>query len=379
MPFTSRKEPLLLSEEQRGKLESLVRSRTESVRRVERARILLGYAEGKTVSAIARELKTNRVKVNGCVNKALEMGVEAALEDLPGRGRKRKIGLEARAWLVSLACRKPKDLGYAQELWTMRLLAEHARRECRRAGHPSLERVGRGTVSKILSREVLKPHKVRYYVERRDPDFDAGMARVLCVYQQVRMLRQKGRPEGEAVAVLSYDEKPQIPARGWTSEDLPPSPGEHSEWLRDYEYVRHGTLTLLAGIDLLTGHTHGLVVERARSAQFIQFLRRIDRYYPAQTRIRLILDNASTHLSKETREYLASRPNRFEFIFTPKHGSWLNLIEAFFAKLAKVFLRGLRVSSKEELKQRLEQYLEEINRTPVVFRWKYGLETLRDV
>ena len=102
-------------------------------------------------------------------------------------------------------------------------------------------------------------------------------------------------------------------------------------------------------------------------------------YYPAQTRIRLILDNHSAHLSRETRSFLATCPNRFEFIFTPTHGSWLNLIESFFAKMAKIFLRGLQVSSKKELKQQLEQYLKEINETPVVFRWKYGLESLTEV
>ena len=124
---------------------------------------------------------------------------------------------------------------------------------------------------------------------------------------------------------------------------------------------------------------HGLVTQRHRSLEFIQFLRQVDAYYPAKTKIRLILDNHSAHLSKETRSFLATRPNRFEFIFTPTHGSWLNLIESFFAKMAKIFLRGLQVSSKKELQQRLEQYLEEINETPVVFRWKYGLEPLSKI
>lgn len=376
MPFKSQKKPLALTQEQSDELESLARSRTESLQRVERARILLGYAKGETVSAIARKLGTNRPKINRCIDKGLELGVEAALNDLPGRGRKRSITSEARSWLVSLACRKPKDLGYAQELWTTRLLAQHARGHCDSAGHPSLARIGRGTVSKILSAQALKPHKVRYYVERRDPDFEAKMAQVLVVYQQVRMLREKGQDKDQSVAVLSYDEKPQIQAVGGTGPDRSPVPDKYSGWLRDYEYVRHGTVSLLAGIDLLTGHVHGLVAERHRSREFIGFLRQVDRYYPAHTRLRIILDNHSAHLSKETRDFLATRPNRFEFIFTPKHGSWLNLIEGFFAKMTKVFLRGIQVSSKKELQQRLEQYLNEINDTPVIFRWKYGLETV---
>jgi len=177
-------------------------------------------------------------------------------------------------------------------------------------------------------------------------------------------------------AILSYDEKPGIQAIGSTSPDLPPRPGCYSNLARDYEYVRHGTLSLLAGIDLLTGHIQAQVVERHRSREFIAFLENLDSYYPTQATIRIVLDNHSAHISKETRKYLSTKPNRFQFIFTPKHGSWLNLIESFFAKMTKSFLRGIRVDSKEELKQRLEQYINEINAEPVIFRWKYGLESL---
>jgi len=376
MPFQSQREPLELSEQQRRQLERIARSRTEQLQRVERARILLGYAAGKTVSAIARELRTNRAKVNRCLDKALQFGVDSALIDLPGRGKKPQISREARAWLVSLACRKPKELGYAQELWTMRLLAAHARQHCRQAGHPTLKRLARGTVSKLLSQAELKPHKVRYYVEKRDPDFETKMAQVLCVYKEVELLRQAGQGEGPMVVTLSYDEKPSIQALESRGQERPPVPGQHRTWRRDYEYVRHGTLSLLAGIDLGDGQVHALVADRHRSREFVQFLKMVDDSYPQTTRLRLILDNHSAHISKETRAFLATRPNRFEFVFTPKHGSWLNLVECFFAKMAKTFLRELRVSSKEELKTRLEKYLHEVNQTPVVFRWKYGLDNL---
>ena len=189
------------------------------------------------------------------------------------------------------------------------------------------------------------------------------------------MLHKKSEQTTEGVAILSYDEKPGIQAVENAGGELTPVPGIYPSWTRDYEYVRHGTLSLLAGIDLLTGHVHSLVAERHRSPEFIKFLQRVDDYYPPSTRIRMILDNHSTHLSKETRVYLASLPNRFEFIFTPKHGSWLNLVESFLAKMAKTLLRGIRVSSKEELSSRIEQYLKEINDTPVIFRWKDKLDT----
>ena len=247
-----------------------------------------------------------------------------------------------------------------------------------RCPHPSssLLKLSRGTVSKILSKVPLRPHKIAYYLQRRDPEFEPKMAQVLCVYKEVELARQQNHPEAGLVAYLSYDEKPGLPALENAAPDLPPVPGEHPCVGRDHEYVRHGTMSLLAGIDLLTGAVHGLMAERHRSREFIAFLQQIDAHYPETMTLRLILDNHSAHVSKETRAYLATKPNRFEFIFTPTHGSWLNLIEAFFAKLARTMLRGIRVKSKAELKERVEQYLAEINETPVIFTWKYGLESI---
>ena len=157
---------------------------------------------------------------------------------------------------------------------------------------------------------------------------------------------------------------------------MPPEPGKHPELARDYEYVRYGTVSLMAAIDLLNGQVHGQVVDRHRSREFIAFLKTLDQVYPSTAKIRIVLDNHSAHTSKETRKYLGSVPNRFEFIFTPKHGSWLNLIEVFFAKMTKQMLRGIRVSSKQELKDRISKYLDEVNEIPVVFRWKYGLDSI---
>jgi transposase len=377
MPFQSRKPRLNLSQEVRGKLEAFGRARTQPSRVAERARILLAYAEGRSVSTIAEQLRLTRPKVNRCVNKALQLGALASLSDLAGRGKPAVIRPEARTWVVALACQKPKDLGYSFELWTTRLLAAHIRKIWQQAGHPSLAKISRGTVSKILAQGQIRPHKISYYLQRRDPAFEAKMAQVLYVYKEVEMLRQAADQGRSAlVAVLSYDEKPGIQAIQNTAPDLPPVPGQQHHWGRDPEYIRHGTVSLMAGIDLLTGQVHGQVVDRHRSREFIAFLKQVDQQYPSQMKIRLVLDNHSAHISQETRNYLAQVPNRFEFIFTPTHGSWLNLIESFFGKMAKTMLRSIRVSSKQELKNRIEKYLAEINQTPVVFRWKYRMEEI---
>jgi transposase len=375
MPFRSRRARLQLGEEDLQWLQQLSRSRSEPAGRVQRAEVLLRYHGGETVSAIATHLRTNRPKVERVLTTALGLGVRGALADLPGRGRRPTLPLEARAWVVQLACRKPTTLGYAEELWTTRLLAKHVRAHCAAAGHPGLGRLGRGTVSKLLRAQALQPHKVRYCLERRDPEFEPKMQQVLHVYKTVELWRRTGAP-AEVVAVLSYDEKPGIQVLATTAPDRPPVPGRHPAWDRDHEYVRHGTLSLLAGIDLLSGEVLGLVRDRHRSREFIEFLAVAHAHYPADARIRLVLDNHSAHISKETQAYLATLPNRFEFIFTPKHGSWLNLVEAFFSKMARTLLRGIRAASKDEMRARIELYLREVNAEPVVFRWKYKLDAL---
>jgi transposase len=378
MPFVSKRAKLEVPAEEMDYLIQCSRSRTEGAAKIHRAKVLLAYHQGESISKIARQMRTNRPRVERTVQKALEYGVRSALRDLPRRGRSPRISAEAKAWLVSVACTKPKDLGYAAETWTTRELARHVHKHCLKSGHPSLSRLSRGTVSKILTRSEVKPHKIQYYLERRDPEFDLKMAQVLLTYKEVEMIRTSDPKDKEAsyVAVLSYDERPGIQAIQNVAPDLPPVPGKHPSIGRDYEYKRHGVVSLLAAIDLLSGHVHGDVQDRHRSAEFTDFLKRLDHFYAPDIKIRMILDNHSSHISKETKGYLATVPNRFEFIFTPTHGSWLNIIETFFSKATRSFLRALRVKSKSELKERILQYIDEVNQMPVIFKWKYKMDQI---
>ncbi len=363
-----------MSEADRTALLAISRSRSEKACRVERARLLLAYREIPSFYAVGRTVGVTHQTVSRCVERARARGVMAALDDLARPGKEPRITVEARAWLVSLACDKAKEHGYPHELWTTRLLARHARDHCVAAGHACLSRLAQGTLCKILARQAIKAHKIRYYLERRDPNFAEKMAEVLCVYREVALLREAGGDKQD-IAILSYDEKPGMQALGTTAPDLAPVPGKHQGFARDHEYVRHGTLSLLAGIDLVSGKVHGLVADRHRSREFIVFLKQIDAAYPCSTAIKLILDNHSAHISKETRDWLAEQPEgRFEFVFTPKHGSWLNLIEGFFSKMARSMLRHIRVASKQELKDRIMAYLDDINRDPVVHKWTYRLD-----
>jgi len=363
-----------------AQLESIARSRTEPAGRVERSRMLLAYRQDPSFYAVGHALGVHHQTVQRCLERAQADGVMAALDDRPRPGKEPTITAEAKAWLVALACRKAKDLGYPHELWTTRLLARHARDHGPAAGHACLGTLVQGTVCKILDAHEVKPHKVRYYLERRDPAFAEKMAAVLCVYREVKILKQAAarktnKTPSDAVTVISYDEKPGIQAIATTAPDLPPEPGAQATFARDHEYKRHGTVSLLAGIDLLTGKVHALVKDRHRSREVIEFLKLLDAAYPTQTAIRLILDNHSAHISKETKAWLATRPpGRFAFTFTPKHGSWLNLIEGFFSKLARSVLRHIRVASKQELKDRIMAAMHHFNENPVVHTWSYKLD-----
>ena len=370
---------LALSQEDVRKLGAVARSRTEPANRVERARMLLAYREDPSYYAVGRALGVHHQTVQRCVERAIAYGAIAALDDLPRPGREPTITAEAKTWLVNLACRKAKELGYPHELWTTRLLARHAREHGAEEGHSCLSKLAQGTLCNILNEQEIKPHKIRYYLERRDPEFKAKMAEVLCVYREVKLLKETAaaakRAPSDAVAIISYDEKPGIQAIATTAPDLPPAPGAHPTFARDHEYKRQGTVSLLAGIDLLTGQVHALVKDRHRSREFVEFLKLIDAAYPSHIAIKLILDNHSAHISKETKAWLAEQAaGRFQFTFTPKHGSWLNLVEGFFSKLARSVLRHIRVASKQELRDRLMAAMDEFNRHPVVHTWSYKID-----
>ena len=369
MAGKSRQPRLQLSPEEIFQLERRRDSQTAPWREAQRARILLRYHAGETVSQIAGAVHMTRKSVSKWIRKALAVGTSAALKDAYHRPKDPRITEDAKAWVVHLACCQPKELGYAAEVWSRSALARHVRAHAVEAGYPSLNKAAKATVQRILAAQPLHPEKVKYYLERRDPDFEAKMREVLLVYQQVALQNQNGGL-APLVITVSVDEKPGLQAIANTAPDLPPVPGRHAALGRDHEYKRLGTCSILAALDLHSGHVTGRVERRHRSREFIALLKDLDDYYPAACTIRLILDNHSAHISKETQGYLATRPNRFKYVLTPKHGSWLNIVETLFGKMTRTFLRSIRVKSWEELRARILKGIAEINADPVVHRWK---------
>jgi len=369
VPRRSTRPKLILTSEERDQLDQLRESKAAPWREVQRAKILWRYHSGETITDISRSLAMTRVSVAKWIAKALQMGAAAALKDAYHRPKEPVITEEDKAWVVHLACCKPKDLGYAAEVWSRSLLAKHVREHARQAGHPSLARAAKATVQRILAQQPLHPEKVKYYLERRDADFEAKMREVLLVYREVALHNEKGLL-APLIVTVSVDEKPGLQAIANTAPDLPPVPGKHASLGRDHEYQRLGTCSILAGLDLHNGHVTARVERRHRSREFIALLNDLDQYYPNECTIRVILDNHSAHVSKETRAFLETKPNRFKYVLTPKHGSWLNLVETLFGKMARTFLRHIRVQSWEELRDRILQGIAEINADPVVHRWR---------
>lgn len=363
---------LNLTGDQRNKLELLRNSRKAPLRKIQRARILLHYADELPITEIQKMVNISRPSIYKCIDKALAAGTEAGLKDYYHRPFDPVITDEARAWVINLACTKPKDHGMAAELWTHNELAKYTRKHAPGQGHECLSRAAKATIWRILSANSVRPHKIKYYLERRDPDFEQKMQEVLMVYQEVNIQNEQNTVDGEhpALITVSVDEKPGVQAIKNIAPDLPPKPGVHKTVSRDYEYKRLGTVSILAALDLHNGNILAQVHDRHRSREFVSLLKELDEYYPPETTIRIVLDNHSSHISKETMKYLESRPGRFIYVHTPKHGSWLNLIESVFSKMARTFLRHIRVNSKQELKNRILQGIKEINSSPVVHRWK---------
>lgn len=358
------------TEEQLADLGKIRNSRSEERRRVIRAGIILDYIADLSDEVIARKNHVNKNTVKNTLSKLREFGIDSALGDLPRPGKPRRITDDDKAWVLNLACTKPSEHGYPNELWTYSLLTSHAR-----MSRPSLRDVSRSTIHDILTLAAIRPHRIRYYVENRDEDFENKMATILHVYKEVEIVNSGSAEDGlKDTITISFDEKPGIQALSLKSEELPPVPGKYPSVTRDYEYRRLGTLSLLAGLNLHSGKVTEITSRTHNSDDFIRFLKKLDSSYPKEITLRLILDNLRVHTSEKTREYLATVPNRFVFVFTPKHGSWLNIVETLFSKITRTLLKEIRVERFEELKERIDQYFDELNRSPVIFRWTYKMD-----
>lgn len=355
---------IVLPAADRKRLKRLARSSAVAYRLVVRARIVLAAAGGATNAAIAARLMVHvdtvrrwraRFAAEYATGYHAEFGRTAVdiLGDRPRAGRPRIYGPHDRVKIVATVTEQRPEV---DSHWSHRLLAEHLRDEVG---------VSAAQVGRILAELDLRPHRVRGWLTRpADPQFFPKAAAVCDLYLHP--------PAGSLV--LSVDEKTAITARSRKHPTTPARPGRAAR--QEFEYVRHGTVSLMAALDVHTGHVHGRIIDRNDAATFIAFLTELDQTIAPDLRIYLILDNGASHVAKATKAWLATHP-RFTVCHTPPHASWLNQIELFFSILTRRLLRHGEFTSRQNLADKIMNFIEVYNHTAKPFRWTYDGSPLK--
>lgn len=275
------------------------------------------------------------------------------LADRKRSGRPKIYGSADQLAIVAMAT---QQVPQADSHWSHRLLAAALKQ---RIG------ISAAQIGRILQALSIKVHRVRGWLNRpADPDFAAKAAAVCDLYLN---------PPPNSV-LLSLDEKTSIQAKSRKHPTRPAAPGRPEQ--REFEYIRHGTASLMAALDVSSGQVLGRIIERNNSATFIAFLHELDQMVHPDLDIHLILDNGASHTSKATKAWLAAR-SRFKITYTPKHASWLNQIELFFSILTRRLLRRGEFSSRQDLADKIENFIEVYDRTAKPFRWTYDGSPLK--
>jgi putative transposase len=329
-----------LTPQERRELDRIVRADTSEQRAVLRARIVLLADDRCSTQEIMDMVGVSKPVVVKWRSRFARDRMEG-LRDAPGRGRPRVHGADTRLRIATEACRPPEGATH----WSTRDLAEH------------IGGVSHVTVHRVLAAEKIKPHLQEMWLNSQDPDFEAKQAEIIGLYLDP--------PEG--ALVLCVDEKTGVQALGRKSPDKSVRPGTAAR--REFEYIRHGTKSLLAALAVHEGTVTGVCYDRHSNAEFLDFLRILDRAYPSGE-LHLIVDNLSVHKHENVRRWLEGHP-RIKLHFTPTHASWLNQIELWFSILSRKMLKRGIFNSTDELVANILDYIEKYNRTARPFRWTY--------
>ena len=339
--------PLPVSRTDRELLETLVRGGKTPQRVGLRARIILGAAEGRSNNGLAQELGVTRPTILLWRERFVRSGIPGLLKDAPRPGRRKRIGAKKVETIVNDTLHTtPRDATQ----WSTRTMA-------RRHG------VSQATVTRIWQAHGLQPHRSETFKLSRDPDFVGKLRDVVGLYLD---------PPDKAL-VLCVDEKSQIQALDRTQPALPMRPGVVARHTHDY--VRHGTTTLFAALNVLEGTVIGSCMPRHRHEEFLTFMERVDCATPRRREIHLVLDNYGTHKHPEVKEWFASHP-RYHLHFVPTGSSWLNLVERWFAEITRKRIRSGTFQNVSELIRAIYQYLRENNKNPRPFIWTATAATI---
>jgi transposase len=332
--------PLELSPEERRELEAMRRSRTLAAGLVDRARVILAIAAGEPYAVLTARLQVSAPTLTRW-RKRFEQQRLAGLHDAPRSGRGDRLSPALEAKILALTQRPPKPTTQ----WTTRTLAA-------RLGLSHM------TVQRVWQRAGLQPHRLERYTASPDPDFERKAADIIGLYLN---------PPAHAV-VFCVDEKTAIQALDRTDPVLPLSPGRAER--HGFEYMRHGTLSLYAALNVGTGHVEGMPAARHTSADFVAFLDRVAATQSRRREIHLIADNLSAHKTKAVQAWLAEHP-RVHMHYTPTYSSWLNQVELWFAKIERdLIARGI-FTSTADLRRKLMAYIRAHNTHCHPFVWTY--------
>src|SRR5215469_9072226 len=345
-----------VSRSERRSLEQIVRLQRVEARRYRRARMVLLAACGESISAIARQLGTCRLRVGQWL-KRFEQARLSGLDDRPRSGRPIEITSLERHQVIAIACRAPRDLGVARNTWTHESLCDVLVRK------GLVRRISTSEVGRILDEADLKPHRVKGWCHSTDPEFQAKMRAIVRLYVR--------RPSGEPV--LSIDEKTGMQALSRSRELQAPAPGRTGRF--EFDYRRHGTSCLFACFNIGSGQVLGPVTTSRTREEFFSFLELVAQNY-RQARVHLVLDNLNTHKDTARGAFISAwnrrHGNRFVFHYTPTHGSWLNQVELWFAIVTRRVLRHGNFRSVDELVEALEGFIQQWNAGEAhPFRWTY--------
>jgi transposase len=346
--------PIRLTRRRRKALARIAGQTGGQFRRVRRARILLAAAAGISNAQIARQVGCTPGTVRKARRDYQARGMRA-LDDRPRPGRPPVYDIDVHLLIIATATSEPPE---TDAQWTQRLIAEHLLQE--HGIGISASQVGR-----ILAGVDIKVHRVRGWLNRPDdPQFFTRAAQICALYQQVPA----------DTVLLSVDEKTGIQAKSRKHRTRRAGRGRPER--REFEYVRHGTVSLMAALNVTDGTVRPKIIGRNDSDTFIGLLTELDHEVPDHLRIHLVIDNGSSHTSKATRAWLAGHP-RFTVTYTPKHASWLNMVELVFSILTRRLLRRGEFTSREHLANKIIKFFAHYNRTAKPFRWTYDGRPLK--
>ena len=361
--------PVTLTAAERKTLKKRVRGAKTCWRDRLRAQIVLAAAQGRDNARIAARLGVAVDTVRKWRGRFAERGLPG-LEDLPRSGRPRRISEADRAAVVALACQLPAAGGVPLSRWTGPELAAELTAQCLVSAPISVT-----SLLRILAENPVRPWQYQSWIYPRDPDFAAKATVVLDLYQGF----YQGKPLGPGDRILSFDAKPSIQARGRIHQTLPAAPGKPARV--EHEYVRHGALALLAGLDIQTGQVFASTPRTTGIAPFMdlagQVMARPE--YKNAPRVFVIVDNGSDHRGQAAIDRLRKAHPNAIMIHTPVHASWLNQIEIFFSIIQKKVVSPNDFASLEQLSGTLLAFVTRYNQTAKPFNWKFTAADLTDL